>query len=164
MRTPFLTRKPTLALLCGLLALTLAACSDQAEKPAKQASAAASASHSKPTHNPNPFDHSGDLKITDSERQKFEQVFAAQCVARETRHSTNKEEDSKRAEQPCTCIATFLMKDLTGLEAEKFLQEHENPQSLKIKYENAAYHCLQQKAPPKAPDFARPAPAATPAP
>ena len=40
------------------------------------------------------------------------------------------------------------MKDLTGEEAEKFLAEHENPQSLRIKYENAAYHCLQQNTPP----------------
>jgi hypothetical protein len=47
------------------------------------------------------------------------------------------------------------MKDLTAQEAEKFLTEHENPQSLRIKYENAAYHCLQENAPPKEPNFSR---------
>ncbi len=43
-----------------------------------------------------------------------------------------------------------MMKDLTAIEAEKFLVEHESAQSLTIKYENAAYHCLQQKTPPPA--------------
>jgi hypothetical protein len=41
------------------------------------------------------------------------------------------------------------MKDLTAKEAEKFVTEHENPVSLTFKFENAAYHCLQQKVPPK---------------
>jgi hypothetical protein len=49
-----------------------------------------------------------------------------------------------------------LSDGLTSQEAEKFLDEHENPQSLRIKYENAAYHCLQEKAPPQEPDFSRP--------
>jgi len=47
------------------------------------------------------------------------------------------------------------MKDLTAIEAEKYLTEHENAQSLRIKYENAAYHCLQQNAHPAGPDFSR---------
>jgi hypothetical protein len=38
-----------------------------------------------------------------------------------------------------------MLKDLTDDEAEKFLTEHENPRSLQIKYNSAAYHCAQQK-------------------
>lgn len=149
MKTITLTKKLLLAaFISSVLALSMTGCSDNDEKTAT--------TKPKASHNPNPFDHSGDIKVTDSQKQKFEQQFAAQCVERELKNSSNKEEDRKRFEKPCTCIATFLMKDLTGQEAEKFLIEHENPQSLKIKYENAAYHCLQEKVPPQEPDFSRP--------
>jgi hypothetical protein len=87
-------------------------------------------------------------KVTTSDQQKFEQVFENQCVARELKNSTNPDNDKARFSKACACIATFMMKDLTAIEAEKFLTEHENAQSLTIKYENAAYHCLQQKTPP----------------
>jgi hypothetical protein len=133
------------ALAGAMLALAVTGCSDGQEKSA--------ARPAKTSHNPNPFDHSGDIPVTTAQKQKFEQEFAAQCVAREVKNSDNPAEDGKRFERPCTCIATFLMKDLTAQEAEKFLIEHENPQSLKIKYENAAYHCLQEKMPPKEPNF-----------
>ena len=95
-------------------------------------------------------------KVTDEERQKFEHDFEAQCIEREVSHSENKDEDRVRFTEPCRCIATFMMKDLTAIEAEKFLEEHEDAQSLRIKYENAAYHCLQQKAHPKGPNFSKP--------
>lgn len=95
-------------------------------------------------------------KVTDEERQKFEHDFESQCVAREAKNATDKEEAEVRFTEPCRCIATFMMKDLTAIEAEKFLQEHEDAQSLRIKYENAAYHCLQQKAHPKGPNFSKP--------
>ena len=42
------------------------------------------------------------------------------------------------------CVATYMMKDLTAQEAEKFLKEHENPRSLQIKYNSAVFHCSQQ--------------------
>ncbi|MDD2723187.1 MAG: hypothetical protein PHH59_04080 [Methylovulum sp.] len=158
MKTLQLTSKIIFAaMVCGVLALSVSGCSDNSDKKEKPV-----ATKSKPTHNPNPFDHSGEAKVTENEKQKFEQVFAAQCVERETKNSDNKDEDKKRFERPCTCIATFLMKDLTAQEAEKFLDEHENPQSLRIKYENAAYHCLQENVPPKEPNFSHPAPAAAP--
>lgn len=89
-----------------------------------------------------------DSKVTASDKQKFEHDFENQCVNRELKNSTNPENDKARVSKACSCIATFMMKDLTAVEAEKFLLEHENAQSLTIKYENAAYHCLQQKAPP----------------
>lgn len=89
-----------------------------------------------------------DSKVTASDKQKFEKTFENQCVDRELKSSANPDIDKARVSKACECIATFMMKDLTAIEAEKFLTEHENAQSLTIKYENAAYHCLQQKTPP----------------
>lgn len=86
-------------------------------------------------------------KVSASDKQKFENAFAEQCVARELKNSINPDNDKPRFAQACECIATFMMKDLTAIEAEKFLTEHQGSQSLTIKYENAAYHCLQQKTP-----------------
>ncbi len=89
-------------------------------------------------------------KVSDDDKQKFEKTFENQCVQRELKNSSNPDNDKSRVSKACECISTFMMKDLTAIEAEKFLTEHENAQSLTIKYENAAYHCLQQKAPPPA--------------
>ncbi len=93
----------------------------------------------------NIFDHSHDATVTDLVKHKFEHEFAEQCIERETRNSNNKANDRKRFEKPCLCIATYMMKDLTAVEAEKFLQEQKDTQSLRIRFENAAYHCLQEK-------------------
>jgi hypothetical protein len=145
-----LIKTPVLfAIVGGILAFPLTACSEQKEAttPTKEA---------KPSHNPNPFDHSGDLKVTDSQKDKFEKDFAAQCIERELKNSVNPDNDRDRVTRPCNCIADFLAKNLTGEEAEKFLSEHENPQSLRIKYENAAYHCLQAKTPPHEEEFSHP--------
>ncbi|MDO9107105.1 MAG: hypothetical protein Q7U57_19360 [Methylovulum sp.] len=144
------TKNSVCAVVLGtVLVLSASGCSDDkaTTAPAKAA---------KSDHNPNPFDHSGDVKVTDIQKQKFEHQFAEQCIARETKNSDNIDNDRARFSKPCNCIAAFLMKDLTGQEAEKYLSEHENPQSLRIKYENAAYHCLQENAPPHEPDFSRP--------
>lgn len=95
-----------------------------------------------------PISHSLlDSKVSASDKQKFENAFAEQCVARELKNSVNPDIDKARFSSACECIATFMMKDLTAIEAEKFLTEHQGSQSLTIKYENAAYHCLQQKTP-----------------
>ncbi len=138
------------SLLTGcVLALSLSACSDKNDDKRPTATAAAEpAAH-------NPFDHSHDTPVTDVQKHKFEHAFADQCVARETKHSSNPEIDKERFSKPCLCIATYMMKDLTNQEAEKYLNEHENPRSLQIKFDSAAYHCLQEKNPPKDPDFIR---------
>ena len=93
----------------------------------------------------NPFDHSHDVPVTDVQKHKFEHDFAEQCVARELKNSVNIEEDKVRFSKSCLCVANYMLKDLTDEEAEKFLTEHENPRSLQIKYNSAAYHCAQQQ-------------------
>ncbi|WAK02648.1 hypothetical protein [Methylobacter sp. YRD-M1] len=143
MKTFIFTRNLFFAALTGtVLALSVAGCSDDKEEQ-KPASAE--------VHNP--FDHSHDVVVTDVQKHTFEHQFADQCVERELKTSVNKEYDKKRLSEACMCIATFLMKDLTADEAKKFITEHKNTQSLVIKYESAAYHCLQEKAQPKGPQL-----------
>jgi hypothetical protein len=138
------THKISSVLISCCLALMLSACSDDA--PKQQA---------KKAHNP--FDHSHDATVTDIQKHVFEHDFAEQCVEREVSGSINKENDRKRFAKPCMCIATFMMKDLTAIEAEKFIKENKSTQSLRIRFENAAYHCLQDKQQPKSPQlFKRP--------
>ena len=121
-----------------ILSMTLTACSD--DKPKQTAKA---------EHNY--FDHSHGTEVSDLQKHKFEHDFAKQCVERETRNSINKDNDRKRFEKPCLCIATRMMKDLTAVEAEKFLVEQKSTQSLKMSFDEAAYFCLQNKKQPKAP-------------
>ena len=122
------------------LALILSGCSD--DKPKQQV---------KKVHNP--WDHTHDAVVTDIQKHVFEHDFAEECVEREVRNSINKDNDRKRFAKPCMCIATFMMKDLTAVEAEKFLKENKSTQSLRIRFENAAYHCLQGKEQPKSPQL-----------
>ncbi|MDQ7090035.1 MAG: hypothetical protein Q9M50_05250 [Methylococcales bacterium] len=85
-------------------------------------------------------------KVTDIEKHKFEHEFSQDCVVRELKNSTNRVADKKRFSKACMCIAKFMMKDLTAVEAEKFLKEDKDTQSLRIRFDNAAYNCLQEDA------------------
>jgi len=122
------------------LALFLNACSD--DEPVQQV---------KKAHNP--WDHPHEAVVTDIQKHVFEHDFAEQCVEREVSQSINKDNDRERFAKPCMCIATFMMKDLTAVEAEKFLKENKSTQSLRIRFENAAFHCLQEKQQPKSPQL-----------
>jgi hypothetical protein len=117
-----------------VISLTLVGCSD--DKPAKPAKEAF-----------NPFDHSKEEKISDAEKDKFEKVFVEQCVKKEMLAAPNA--DKERFSRPCTCIADQVSKTLTAKEAQKFVDEGENPVSLTFKVDSAAYECLQEKAPPQ---------------
>lgn len=152
MKTIVLIAK-SLAIGASLTTL-LAACSDDKPKAPAATAPVTTQEAIKKNHNPNPWDHSGEVPVTDDQKHQFEQQFADQCVKRETEHA-NQGADPAPFNKPCNCIAQFMAKTLTPQEAEKFLDEHENPHSLEIKYENAAYHCLQQKTSPRAPDFSR---------
>jgi hypothetical protein len=134
-----------LAVFTGIvILLAITGCSNDEGKKPSTAPAAAKVEN-------NPFDHSHDVEVTDVQKHKFEHDFAQQCLQRELKHSTDKAADEERWREPCLCIATYLMKDLTAEEAEKFIGEHKDTQSLVIKYESAAYHCVQAKAQPKGP-------------
>ena len=97
------------------------------------------------------FDHSHGSDVSDLKKHTFEHKFAKQCVEREVRNSVNKANDRKRYAKPCMCIAKRIMKNLTAVEAEKFLVEKKSTQSLKMSFDEAAYFCLQTKAKVKSP-------------
>lgn len=96
------------------------------------------------------FDHPH-TNVSNLEKHRFEHEFAAKCVSRELKNSANPKQDKKRFTKPCLCIATRVMKNLTTVEAEKFLVEKKHTQSLKMSFDEAAYFCLQQTAQPKSP-------------
>ncbi|KAF3976990.1 MAG: hypothetical protein HFP77_09310 [Methylococcales symbiont of Iophon sp. n. MRB-2018] len=91
------------------------------------------------------FDHPHS-NIGSLKKHTFEHKFADQCVARELKNSVNKKENKKRFQKSCLCIATRVMRNLTEVEAEKFLVEKKNTQSLKMSFDEAAYFCLQKTA------------------
>ena len=74
------------------MALLVVGCSDDKEKAAKAAPVKTVF---------NPFDHSHDGTVTAVEKHKFEDAFAAQCVAREIKNSVNKDSDAESAAKPC---------------------------------------------------------------
>ncbi|MDD2740167.1 MAG: hypothetical protein PHR94_14660 [Methylomonas lenta] len=137
--------KPILFVLLTSMSVTLlTACSDEKPVVAKTPTTA-----TKPVHNP--FDHTHDEIVTDVVKHEFEHKFSDQCVARELKSSNNPDVDKPRLDKDCMCIAKYMMKDLSSEEAKKFLKEHENTHSLQIKFDAAAYFCVQNKQQPKGP-------------
>lgn len=92
-------------------------------------------------------------EATEPEKRQFEKEFSAKCVARELKNSVNKDVDEKRFQESCDCIAEHIMKDLSEIDAEKYLEDHEDTQTLGIKFDAAAYFCLQNKPQPKGPQL-----------
>jgi hypothetical protein len=131
-------------LLIPTLALLTAGCSDdKAEAPAKQATAKSTAANK---------DNSVDYgEASDSVKQKFIAEFSENCVARELQNSVNKDNDEKRFQDSCGCIAKHIADDLADVDAEKYLEDHEDTQTLGIKFDAAAFFCLQNKPQPKGP-------------
>lgn len=139
-----------------VIALGMSGCSDdKAEKPATPTAVSKSDVVSEPAAKKeyDTFDVKPDTVVTEVERLKFEHDFTAQCVERETKNSVNKEEDEARVTKDCECITQEVSKNLTDEEAEKFVGEHEDPQSLAIKFKSAAYKCLDGKTKPAEPSF-----------
>ncbi|MDD4914450.1 MAG: hypothetical protein PHW13_05355 [Methylococcales bacterium] len=130
--------------LLGLLTIpvilvSLAACSGD-----KTETAPAGGKPAKPNH----VDYG---EASESVKQKFTSAFAKNCVSRELKNSVNKDIDEKRFTESCNCIASHIAEDLSDVDAEKYLQEHEDTQTLEIKFDAAAYFCLQNKPQPKGP-------------
>ena len=129
-----MNKKLKVILLSLAVCVTLVACSDEPSvKDAKSV-----------------FEHPKE-PVTSLEKHKFELEFSDDCVERELKNSTNKTSDKPRIEKACTCISEFMMKDLTAIEAEKVLEEDSDTQSLRIRFDNAAYNCLQENQPEQSP-------------
>lgn len=138
-------------LSAAVIAACIAGCSDDetAKQPEAPAQATSSGSSETVISKDSPVDPTPEAE--ESQKQKFEHDFTAQCVERELNNSQNNVDEANKITKSCECISAYIMKDLTDEEAEKFLNEHEHPQSLRIKFEAAAYECLQEKAHPAGP-------------
>lgn len=138
------TQKLPILFVFSILALTLSACSD--DKPATSGAQnnASKAAVVKKHH----FDP-GEASV--SIKQKFETEFAKKCVSRELKNSVNKDIDEKRYTEDCNCIAKHISDHLADVDAEKYLMDHEDTQAVDIKFDTAAYFCLQSKPQPKGP-------------
>ncbi|HFD13016.1 MAG TPA: hypothetical protein ENJ32_11205 [Crenotrichaceae bacterium] len=90
------------------------------------------------------YDHPHDETVTDMEKHKFQHQFADQCVKREINSYPQAKQNKKTLQKTCMCIAEYMMKDLTAVEAEKFLHENKNPRSLQIRFNNATYFCAKK--------------------
>ncbi len=137
-----------------LTLLTLvSACSDDKQAtsspPTSSTSTQSAASSSDIISKDSPTDPTPEAEP--SQKEKFREDFSAQCVERELNNPQNASSDADKMTKACSCIAEEVMKDLTDEEAEKYLKEHELPQSIRIKYEAAAYECLQEKVKPEEP-------------
>jgi len=131
-------------LLIPTLVLLAAGCSDdKAEAPAKP-----SATKSTAAKKENSVDYG---EASDSVKQKFISEFTESCVERELQNSVNKDNDEKRFQDSCGCIAKHIADDLADVDAEKYLDDHEDTQTLGIKFDAAAFFCLQNKPQPKGP-------------
>lgn len=114
-------------ILFCLLPLLLFACSDE----------------TLPSKSTTKFDHQHSATIN-PKKHNFEHKFAKQCVQRELKNSKNQYQDN-RFDKPCMCIAKRIMRNLTAVEAKKFLHEKKSTHSLKMSFDEAAYFCLQDK-------------------
>ncbi|MDD2758790.1 MAG: hypothetical protein PHH11_00700 [Methylomonas sp.] len=139
-------KKNTLLLiLLPVLALSISACSDDKPAETQQSTTAKPAKTAKKENN---VDYG---EASDSVKQQFIKTFSANCVKRELRNSVNKDLDEKRYQQTCGCIAEHIAEDLADVDAEKYLEDHEDTHTLQIKFDAAAYFCLQNKAHPQGP-------------
>lgn len=90
-------------------------------------------------------------EASDTVKQKFEKTFSKNCVTRELKNSVNKDSDEARFKATCDCIANHIAEDLAEVDAEKYLDDHEDTHTLQIKFDAGAFFCLQNKPQPKGP-------------
>jgi len=136
-------------ILIPALAILATGCSDdKAQAPQTATAVGSPAAKAKPVKTENTVDYG---EASDSVKNKFIKTFSQNCVARELKNSTNKEVDEKRFQQSCDCIAGHIADDLAEVDAEKYLEDHEDTQTLGIKFDSAAFFCLQNKPQPKGP-------------
>jgi hypothetical protein len=130
--------------IISTLAVIVSACSDNnapTNKPEKTTPPANHAKHTLSTPG----------EATDSVKQKFINEFSNRCISRELKNSNNPDVEKKRFADSCSCIANHIAENLADVDAEKYLQAHEDTQALDIKFDQAAYFCLQAKTLPKGP-------------
>lgn len=82
-------------------------------------------------------------KATWVEKNKFKKEFSKDCINRELQSAGKNEIDRGFIEKTCHCIADYMDEHLTDQEAEEFLGEDNHMRALQIRYDTAAYQCIQ---------------------
>ena len=77
------------------------------------------------------------------ERGQFKKEFAADCVARELASADKSKLDRSYIEKTCACIADEMDEGLTDQEADEYLRDDNHNRSLQIRFDSAAYKCMQ---------------------
>jgi len=77
------------------------------------------------------------------EKGKFKKEFTKDCITREVNLAGNKA-DLNYIEKTCACIGDYMDNHLTDQEAEEFLKEDNHMRALQIRYDTAAYQCVQE--------------------
>ncbi len=132
--------------IVSLLAIMFAGCSN--EEPATAKTEVTGTSKPKPVNKDNDVDYG---EASDSVKNNFIKTFSKNCVTRELKASIDKAHDQKRFQETCDCIAQHIAEDLADIDAEKYLDDHEDTHTLQIKFDAGAYFCLQNKPQPKGP-------------
>jgi hypothetical protein len=130
----------------SLFAIVLTACSDDQPEPAKTEKNVATSKVK--ASKDNDVDYG---EASDTVKQQFIKTFSKNCVTRELKNSVNKDTDEKRFTESCSCIAEHIAEDLADVDAEKYLDDHEDTHTLQIKFDAGAFFCLQNKPQPKGP-------------
>ncbi len=77
------------------------------------------------------------------EKGKFKKEFSKDCINRELKNAAGGDVDRAYIEKTCDCIADYMDEHLTDQEAEEFLGEDNHMRALQIRYDTAAYQCIQ---------------------
>lgn len=77
------------------------------------------------------------------EKGKFKKEFTKDCINRELQSAGKNKVDNSFIETTCACIADYMDEHLTDQEAEEFLGEDNHMRALQIRYDTAAYQCIQ---------------------
>ncbi len=162
----FKSESKSFLLILPLVAVTfLSGCSDNEEKATKSVTKKVTSTAKKviaPSTKERDAQHYKDMsqpmdKATWSEKGKFRNEFADDCVTREK--ATAKDAggifDKDHVVKACECIADYMDDHLTDDEAEEYLRDDNHNRSLQIRFESAAYECLQASNQPKDPKFVK---------
>jgi hypothetical protein len=131
------------------LVLVGSGCSD--DKSEQQSTKNAVVNNNPSAHHPKSDNVQSPGEATSSLKKKFSEEFTDACVKREMKNSNNPDVEEKRFKESCACIAEHMANNMAEVDAEKYLDDHEDTQTLDIKFDQAAYFCLQSKPMPKGP-------------
>lgn len=77
------------------------------------------------------------------EKGRFKKEFTKDCIGRELKTAGTDKLDRAYIEKTCACIADYMDENLTDQEAEEYLGEDNHMRALQIRYDTAAYQCIQ---------------------